>query len=258
MKRLTRLFARETRLLWFAGGGAFCLAAVAGAPAGVLASILEAGTPLLEIGGAEGTVWRGEFADVSYNSMALGRVGYKWKPAQILMGRLTVEATGADGALTGRGVFAVTLSGYEATDISAQFNLAAIRKYTFFGVPYQGVATLTARSLALSRNGCNAEDAKVSTTMLDGVARGWSGASLPLTGGFGCKDGELTLTLSGRNSDGVVRVEAAFAADLTYTMTVAAEPGRAEVGAVLRQLGFEGDNARMSLRAAGKLKGLTS
>lgn len=258
MNRLKQLFARENRLLWFAGGGAFCLAAIAGALAGLAGSMLEANTPLLEIGGAEGTVWRGEFADVSYNSLALGRISYKLHPAQILIGRLAVEATSADGALVGRGGITLTQAGFEAKKISAQFNLAAIRNYTFFGAPYQGVATLTAQSLELSRNGCKAVDARVSTTMLDGVVRSWAGGSLPLNGGLDCKDGKLMLALSGRNTDGVVRVEAAIAPDLSYTMTVAAEPIRDEVGVALRHLGFEGDNAQLSLRAAGQLKGLTS
>lgn len=258
MNRLRRLFVRENRLLWFAGGGAFCLAAVAGAPATLMEAILEANAPLLEIGGAEGTLWRGEFAEVAYNSMALGRMSYKLKPVQFLGGRLAADVMSADGALVGRGGLALTLAGFKATKISAQFRLSAIRNYTLFGVPYQGFATLTAQSLELSRNGCKAVDVKVSTSALDGVVRIWSGASLPLNGEVHCKDGKLTLALSGENADGVVRVDAALASDLSYTMTVSAEPNRAEVGSALRHFGFEGGESRLSLRAVGKLKGLTS
>ena len=258
MSRLKRLFARENRLLWFAGAGAFCLAALAGAPASLLADALEAGTPLLEIDGAEGSIWRGEFAEVSYNSADLGRIAYRLKPAQLLVGRLAADATSADGALVGRGSLALSPFGFKAAKISAQFDLTAIRRYTFFGAPYQGLATLTAQSLEFSKDGCKAVDAKVTTTMLDSVARGWSGGPMPLNGGVDCKDGKLMLTLAGSNADGAVRVEASFAPDLAYAMTVAVEPKRAEVGVALRQLGFEGDNAQMSLRAAGKLKGVTS
>lgn len=258
MIRLRQLGSRENRFLWLAGGGAFCLAAIAGAPADLLASGLEARAPLLEISGAQGTVWRGAFADVAYSSVSLGRVSYKLKPWEIIAGRLSIDATSADGAIVGRGSLALTPSGFDARNISAQFNLASIRRYTFFGVPYQGFATLTARSLELSKQRCKAVDAKASTTMLDGVARSWSGGPLPLKGDVTCKEGKLALTLSGANADGALRVEALIAGDLSYAMTVAAEPKRAEVGVALRQLGFEGDSARLSLHAAGKLKGLTS
>ncbi len=258
MKRLKQIFARENRYLLVAGGGAFLLAAIAGAPASLAAAMLETNAPLLDIHGAEGTIWRGEFASVSYNSLALGRIGYKLHPAQLLIGRLAVDTTSADGALTGRGRVALTPTGFEATKISAQFNLAAIRNYTFFGVPYQGGATLIAQSLALSKSGCKAVDAKVSTTMLDGVTRSWSGGAFPLNGGVECKDGVLVLALSGKNGDGVLRLEAAVAPDLSYTLNVTADPKRTELGVALRQLGFEGDNTQLSLRAAGRLKGLSS
>lgn len=258
MTFLKKAFARENRRLWLAGSGAFFLAALAGAPASLGASIFEANAPLLEIAAASGTLWRGEFSGVFYNSVNLGRIGYRLSPVRLLAGRLAVDATSADGALTGRGKLSLAPSGFELKDVSAQFNLGSIRKYTFFGVRYQGVATLTAKSLALSKGACKAEEARLSTTMLDGLARQWSGSAFPLQGGFECKDGDLVLTLAGSNSDGAMRLEAAIAPDLSYKMTFAAEPARAEVGVALRQFGFEGDNARLSLRAVGKLKGLSS
>lgn len=255
---LKKAFARENRPLWLAGSGAFLAAALAGAPASLAASILEANAPLLEIGAASGTLWRGEFSGVYYNSVNLGRIGYRLSPVRLLAGRLAVDATSTDGALTGKGKLSLTPSGFELKDASAQFNLSAIRKYTFFGARYQGVATLAAKSLALSRRACKAEEARLSTTMLDGLARQWSGATFPLQGGFECKDGDLVLTLAGNSNDGAMRLEAAIAPDLSYRMTFAAEPARAEIGVALRQFGFEGDNSQLSLHAVGKLKGLSS
>jgi general secretion pathway protein N len=258
MNLLKKALARENRMLLMAGGGAFFFAAVAGAPSSLAASILEANAPLLEIGASTGTLWRGEFANVTYNSIDLGRIGYRLAPVRLITGRLAADMTSADGALTGKGGVSLTPSGFELKEVSAQFNLGAIRKYTFFGARYQGVATLSAKSLSLSKRGCKAEEARLSTTMLDGLARQWSGGALPLQGAFECKDGNLFLSLSGRSNDGAMRLETAVAPDLSYTMVFTAEPKRAEVGAALRQFGFEGDNAQLSLRAVGKLKGLST
>lgn len=258
MNVLRSALTRDNRSLLIAGGGAFFLAAVAGAPSSLAASIIEANAPLLDIGASAGTLWRGEFSNVTYNSMDLGSIGYRLAPARLLIGRLAADLTSADGALVGKGGVSLTPSGVELKDASLQFNLGAIRKYTFFGARYQGLATLSAKSLVLSKRGCKAEEAKMSTTMLDGLARQWSGGAFPLQGAFDCKDGKLVLSLSGRSNDGVMRLETAVASDLSYTMVFTAEPKRAEVGAALRQFGFEGDNAQLSLRAVGKLKGLST
>ncbi len=258
MIRLKSAFSRENRLLWFAGAGAFFIAAIAAAPAGVAASILEAGSPLVEIDGATGTLWRGEFANVAYNSINVGRVGYVLAPARLLTGRLSADVKSSGGAVNGAGRISLTPSGFELKNVSGQFNLAAIRQYTFFGARYQGVATLSAKRLALSPHACKADEAKLTTTMLDGLVQQWSGGPFPLQGGFACRDGKLVVALSGESGDGAMRMEAVVSPDRSYALTFTAEPRRAEIGAALRQFGFEGDNAQLSLHAVGQLKGLSS
>lgn len=258
MRRVRRLFSRDTRLLWALGAGAFAVAAIAGAPSGVGASLLMAASPLLRIDGASGTLWRGEFANVSYDSIILGRVRYALSPGHLLLGRLAADVTSSGGALTGKGWISVSSSGFKVKDAAAEFDLGAIRRYTFYGARYQGAATLKAKTLALSSGGCKAEDAQLNTTMLDGLMKQWSGGALPLDGGFACEDGKLTLALSGEGSDGAVRMKAAISPDYSYVLTVTAAPRRAEIGAALKQFGFEGDNSALSLHAVGRLKGLTS
>jgi len=258
MKRLSPLFAARRRPFWLAGGAAFLIGALAAAPASIAAAIAERAAPLLEIGTVRGTVWRGEFSDVVYNHILIGDVSYRVEPLRLLTGRIVADAASREGALLARGEIALSPSSIEIRDAAAEFNLGSIRQYTFFGARYQGTARIRARSLMLSRRGCRADEAKVSTDALDALARQWSAAPFPLAGDIRCEGGRLNLALAGENGGGGARIEASVAPDLSYALTLVAEPKRADLSEALRIFGFEGDNARLSYRAAGRLKGLNS
>ncbi|MGE0182192.1 MAG: type II secretion system protein N [Parvularculaceae bacterium] len=258
MKRLKAIIGGENRALWIAGAAAFFVGAVATAPASLAAAAAKAQNPLLEIGGAEGTIWRGGFSDVSHDGIYLGAVSYRLHPLALLTGRLAADATANGGALSAKARISLSSGAIDISDVDARFNLAAIRRYTVFGYRYQGVASLTAERIALSKSACRAEGARLSTNALDAIARQWSGAALPLSGEASCVDGALVITLNGENADGGVKFAASISADLAYSMTFTAEPRRNEIGAALRAYGFEGDNRQLSYRAAGRLRGLTS
>ncbi|MFZ5617124.1 MAG: type II secretion system protein N [Pseudomonadota bacterium] len=258
MKKLSSPFSRDNRPLWIAGGAAFLLSAVANAPASLAAAIATANSPLLTIGGAKGSIWRGEWSRVVYNRILIGDIEYRLEPAGLLAGRIVADASSSNGALAGKARISFSSFSVELKDATAQFNLSAIRQYTFFGARYQGTASLRAKSMALTRKGCRAQRAEVSTNALDVLAKQWSGAAFPLAGEIECVEGKLNLTLAGRNADGGARVDISISPDLAYTMTMTAEPKRAEVGDALRLFGFEGEGARLSYRAVGQLKGLSS
>lgn len=258
MTRFPPLLAPQNRLLTIAGASAFLIAAIFTAPASLGAAVMESNMPLLDFGGAKGTIWRAQFSNVYYDGIDLGAVTYAIKPAALLGGSVVADLTSGGGALSLKSRVSVSPRGFEMKDARGRFNLASIRRYTFFGAPYQGVAEFSARSLSFSRRRCQAEDVKVSTDMLSGMAKQWSGAAIPLQGVAECRDGKLVLTLSGESSDGAVRINAAVAPDFAYAMDLTAAPKREEIGVALRQFGFEGENAQLSWRAVGKLKGLSS
>ena len=90
---------RRFLLVAFAG---FAAAAVALAPASVGAWALGRASPLLAVAGAEGTLWRGRLAGVSYNGVLVGDIDYRLAALPLFLGRIDVDAQSANGALTGR------------------------------------------------------------------------------------------------------------------------------------------------------------
>ncbi|MCB2114541.1 MAG: type II secretion system protein N [Parvularculaceae bacterium] len=258
MNRLRAAFAREHRSLWIVGAAAFLAGGLASLPATMLAAAAKARSPFLEIGAAEGTIWRGAFIDAAHDGLSLGRIDYRLSALSLLSGRMSADAAASGGALSANGRISAGVRRIEVSGLDARFNLAAIRRYTIFGLRYQGVAQLTAEKIVLSEKTCEAEGVEIATNALDPLARRWSGEGLPLKGAARCESGELVFALVGENREGGVELTVRIRPDLSYAMTVMAEPRRAEVGAALRAAGFEGDNGALAFRATGRLRGLTS
>lgn len=258
MMRPPNPFAPKNRLLTFAGLCVFILGVVAAAPASLAAMILQGSSPLLDIGGSTGTIWRGSFSNVAYNNINLGEIRFSLKASGLVAGRAIIDIATGGGALSSKGRVSLSPFDAELRDANARFDLSAIRQYTFLGARYQGVVDLSLSSIILSRNGCKVGSATVSTTMLDSMARQWSGAAFPLEGGVECVDGKLVLSLSGENGGGSLQFSSALSPDFSYMLEFDAKPKRAEIGEALRQFGFEGDNTQMTLRAVGRLRGLSS
>lgn len=258
MKPVAAVFAHENRPLWFAGAAVFLCASVATAPASLIASAVGASVPQAHIGGANGTVWRGTLEDVYVNDIRLGRIYYRLAPLHALTGKLAADLSADGGALTGKGRIAVGPGAYSIGDLSVRFNLASIRRYTFFGVPYQGEAIVRAKKISFGSRRCAAADASLSTNMLDGLSRQWSQEPLTLEGPIECPEGSLSLSLSGGNRAGRLTLSAAVTPQMAYSITVTAASVRPEFGVMLRSIGFEGDDAQLMLKAAGQLKGISS
>jgi hypothetical protein len=258
MMKRARLFRKEDRPLWIVGATAFVVSALVNAPAALIASAATASSPLIRIGAAEGTIWRGELRGVVQNGVLLGDIAYRTAPLALLTGNAAADLESRDGALQGTARIALSPWRVRLRRVNARFNLGAIRQYTFFGARYEGGAVIKAKSLTLSRTGCKAEEAKLSTDALDTLAARWSGEALPLQGDISCEADRMRITLEGSGADGAVRVDLAIAPDLSYEAALTAEPARTEIGVALRAFGFEGPDDRLSWRAVGRLKGLTS
>lgn len=258
MKVMASLLAPRNRSLLAVGAGAFLISALANAPASIAASLAVRASPLLEIGGAAGSLWRGELTNVSYDGISLGKIAFRLEPFGLLTGKIVARVASGGGALTARGKVAISPSSIDLRDAAGEFNLSAIRRYTFFGARYSGLARLSAKRLKLSKSDCRAEDASVSTNALEALTSQWRADALPLAGDIQCADGKLKVTLAGENADGLAKLEAVVAPDLSYAMTFTASSRRADIGEALRLFGFEGDSANLSYRAVGRLKGLTS
>jgi hypothetical protein len=250
--------ARERRRFAMIGLCGFIASAVSLAPAGVSAWALKRSVPTLSIAGAEGTIWRGGFSGVSHNGVLIGDIRYRLSALPLLLGRLSIAADSANGALTGRARLSLGGGGAEFRDVAAQFNLGAIRQYTFFGVRYQGLASLKADRLKLTDKECLADAASLSTSAFEALTNNLSGGPFPLAGPIECRGGAIHVALAGEGADGKAAVGLTIRPDLTYTVRIAADPRRPDVSRALQLFGFESEGAGLSYEAAGVLKGLSS
>lgn len=247
----------KTRSLWIAGVAAFGIAVILSAPASLGAAALQARAPGLFIGEASGTLWSGRFNAVAYDGIDLGQIDFRLNPLAGLTGALGASVQAEGGALVGKGQISLTAKRVSVKNLRARFNLSAIRRYSFYGLRYSGVADISATSLTLSANSCAADAVTITTNLVDSLTKQWRGEPMPLSGDAVCRGSDLLVRLAGENPDGTLRAEAVLKHDLAYTLELTATPKRREFGAALRLYGFEGRNDAMTLRAAGQLKGLT-
>lgn len=250
--------AAEKRRFLLVALASFAVAAAAVAPASVGAWALTRSSPLFSVTGAEGTLWRGRLTGVSYNGVLVGDVDYRLAAMPLFIGRIAIDAQSSNGALLGRARLSMGAGGADLRDVSAEFNLGAIRRYTFFGARYQGIARLKAGRLALSKDRCVAQAAMFSTTAFDALAKSWSSEAFPLDGAIACQDGALVADLSGESVEGKAAIGMTIRPDFTYAVRIAAQPRRDDISRALQAFGFENKDGGLSYEAAGVLKGLNS
>lgn len=249
--------ANRRRLAAFGLAG-FVAALIVFAPASLATSAIKRAAPLTSIVAAEGTIWKGRLLGVSYNEVVLGDIEYRLHALPLSVARAVIDLNSAGGALEGRGKLQIRPGAVEFQDLSATFNLGAIRRYTYFGVRYQGAAKVTARRLQITGKGCESEEATVSTSAFDAFSRQLSGGAFPMSGPVDCKDGVMIAVLKGEGPDGSAELIASVRPDLGYTLMVAARPKRPDVSRALEFFGFENGKDGLSYEAAGFLKGLSS
>lgn len=252
--------AQSASRRWFlvVAAAGFAIAIVAFAPAGLAAAAMRRAAPLTSIAGAEGTLWNGRLLGVAYGDIAIGDIDFRLRAPSLLLARAVIDMTSANGALEGAARLQFSPGAVEFGDISAAFNLGAIRRYSFFGVPYQGVFNVKADRLRLTGAGCEAENAIISTSAFDALAHRWSGGAFPMEGSIDCRDGALVASLNGEGADGTADLKVSVRPDLSYTLIVAAQPRKADVSRALEFFGFEKGGDGLSYKAVGVLKGLSS
>lgn len=236
----------------------FATAIVAFAPAGLAAVAMRRAAPLAATAGAEGTLWKGRLLGVTYGDIAIGDIDFRLRATSLPLGRAVVDIASTNGALEGAGRLRVTPSALEFGDVSAAFNLGSIRRYSFFGVPYQGALSVKAERLRLTNAGCEAESATISTSAFDALSHRWSGGAFPMEGVIKCQDGALVASLRGEGADGTAELHVRVRPDLSYALTVSAQTRKPDVSRALEFFGFEKGGDGLSYKAVGVLKGLNS
>lgn len=207
-----------------------------------------------------GRIWNGQLVGVSVNGVALGDVAFDIRPLRLLTGQLAARVNVANGPATASGDVAYGLmSGSTAlSDANFYFNLASIRNYSIFGVPYEGDMTGTVKQLNWSKSGCQHAELTITTSLLDRAARQFANAPLTLSGPGFCDGDNLAVNLTGANATGEVSVALSVNPNATYQLTAAVEPNDGRLGEALQIWGFETDGAVFVYDAIGELKGIGS
>jgi len=248
----------ELRRFGLVAGAGFVAAILATAPASLSAWALARSSPLISIARAEGTVWRGKLSSVAYNGVTIGDIDYRLRVLPLLLARADFDTQISGGALLGRARLRLGPDFFALLDVDANFDLGAVRKYTFFGIRYEGAALLKADHLRLTHKGCTAIDAALSTTAVESLSSRWSGGDFPMAGALTCREGAMVAELSGEGVDGKARIVVSIGPDYAYSIRVAAEPRRQDLSRALQQFGFEKKGDALSYEAVGALKGLSS
>ncbi|MEZ5897482.1 MAG: type II secretion system protein N [Parvularculaceae bacterium] len=247
------------------GGGAKIIIALAAFVAGVgafapaeLFAVAAARGSAFDYVGARGTIWRGAVIGASYDGILLGDIDFTLRPASLLRGRVRISASSSNGAMRGAGDISVGLRRLSISGLNGEFDLGAIRRYSFFGAPYRGRMRIDMTGLRLSRDGCDAGSGTLWTNALTVSAGQWNATGFDLSGPVMCENGELRAKLSGAGVEGRLEISGAVDSGLNFSMQAIAAPRRPEVYNALKLLQFEPKDDVLSYQAVGKLKGFTS
>ena len=131
---------------------AFLIATIAIAPASLITPLLNASAANIQYQEVRGTIWNGEIRHVSTGDIYLGNLSFKLRPLALLTGGASADIKAQDGAAIGAGRISVNLISQRLSlsNVNAAFNLSAVRRYSLFGIPYQGRVEMRQTNLSLS------------------------------------------------------------------------------------------------------------
>jgi hypothetical protein len=248
-------------LLVILGAAVFAVAALANAPASFLAPALNQGGGNVQYQELAGRIWNGEVKGLAIGDQYLGDLAFRLRAAPLLTGAAVVKFSLHGGAAAGEGEFGASVLSQTVwlRDASMEFNLASVKRYTIFGIPYQGSARARVQKLSWSRRaGCLDALGDVWTNVLDASATRFVGDGLVLSGPASCENQKLRLNLSGANRAGVTNIAVAITPQMTYQLTASVMPDRADLKDNLRAIGFEDSGGALVYDAVGELKGAGS
>lgn len=248
------------RLLASIGALTFVANAALLAPASLLAPALAGAPAPIAYERLEGRIWRGKIIRLQISEHDLGDVEFAVSPLPLFLGRLQarIRADGGAGEGAGRVSYGLLDQSLKVSDAKFSFDLGSVRRYTIFGLPYQGDLTASVDSLVWTKNGCREAEAEIWTDLLDASSRQLAGEGMELSGAAACDGARLALTLRGENSEGRAEVIVSLGPDMTYQLVASVEPRRAELQENLQRLGFEDNGASLVYDAMGAIKGLGS
>jgi len=248
------------RALALVSGLAFLLAGVVFAPASLMRPALDGVGAPVSYKQIDGTLWRGRIERLTISDQHIGEATFAVSPLLVFLGRLSahVEIGGGVGDASGDVSFGLLDKSVRLSDAEITFNLSAIKRYTFFGVPYQGDVRASVERFLWTPNGCRAAAARIWTDLLDASSRQILGHRLELAGAATCDGDRLTVALQGENAEGALTIDVVFTPELTYELVATVQPRQESLQENLKRLGFEDDDGQLVYDAIGAIKGLGS
>ena len=252
--------AKRPKFLFSTGLAAFFASLLFLAPASILAPILKATGADIQYQEISGTIWRGSFNGVSTGEVYLGDVSFQLRPMALLTGAVSADVTAQDGAALGAGRIKLGLLPRQMmiSNVNVAFDLSTVRRYTLFGIPYQGRVEARDATVVWSPDGCTQAQGNIWTDVLDATSKTLVNESLLLAGPASCENGLMQITLKGANRQGETEIKIAIDPAMTYRVMASVDLGRADLENNLRQFGFEDDDGVMVFDVVGALKGAGS
>ncbi|MBB4657615.1 type II secretion system protein N [Parvularcula dongshanensis] len=153
-------------------------------------------------GDPDGTVWNGRIENARVQGLTLGTLGIRLHALPLLSGAVRGDVTAGGPLGTGGARLSREGDTTVVTKLDASVELSALAFRDAFGQPLTGTAALRSEELVLSDGGCRSGELTVSTDLLRAAARAYGGTGFDLDGTGQCRDGVLTLPLSGSGADG--------------------------------------------------------
>ena len=230
------------------------------APASLVAPIIIAAGANIQYQEISGTIWRGAVSGVSTGEVYLGDISYRLRPMAFLTGAVSADVTAQDGAALGAGriKYGFFARRVKISNVNVAFDLSAVRRYTLFGIPYQGRVEARDATVVWSPDGCTQAQGDIRTDVLDAPSRTLVNESLLLAGPASCENGLMMISLTGANRQGETEIKIAIDSAMTYRVMASIDLGRADLENNLRQFGFEDDDGVMVFNVVGALKGAGS
>ncbi len=254
------LASKRPKALIFTGLVTFVASLLFLAPASIVAPILRTTGADIQYQEITGRLWRGSFNGVSTGEIYLGDVSFRLRPTAFLTGAVSADVTVQDGAALGAGRIKLGILSRRVmlSNANVAFDLSTVRRYTLFGIPYQGRVEARDAMVVWSPDGCMRTQGDIWTDVLDATSKTLVNESLLLAGPASCENGLMLITLKGANRQGETQIKIAIDPAMTYRVMASVDLGRADLENNLRQFGFEDDDGVMVFDVVGALKGAGS
>ena len=233
------------RLLVLLGAFIFTVTFIVNAPASFMRIGLDRIGNGFSYHSVEGSLWKGRVNGVRLGETSLGAIDFEWSPLSALSGTVSAKVSAKGGDGRGNGTIGIGLFSEDLTisDGTVLFDLGSIKRYTLYGLPYQGVIRAKIRKLKVSQEECIKADLDLFTDAMTASAVKLSGQPLDLVGNAQCKGKGLQILLNGQSASGQVAIDAVIQPNLSYNMAATVKPERTDLQQALTLLGFERDGS---------------